>query len=243
MTDIEQEAAEVRKRLQFSRATRPGPATIWEKHQYPTYHKTVVVLGVMHSGTSAVAAVLHGLGVDFNPAPTNNFEEQRIKDALRHQNEHGHDDAMPSVIHDRHLQANVWGFKLPDVFDHRTPRELHSFLRQPYYIFVLRDLAAISQPNATSSFNPHGFRHLLESHNETSKLLDAVQRLPPAPKMLVSYQRLLQYPQRFCEQTIEFLGIQSTHTQKLRALSSISPTGGYLMTHPDSFGWKYERIG
>lgn len=239
MTDIEQEAAEIRQRLTFGNlsAGRPDPATVWERHPYRTPQKTIVVLGVMHGGTSALAAMLYGLGVDFGTTTGNNFEEKEIKAALRREN-----DTLLSVLNEHHLRADVWGFKFPAVFQFRTPQELHALLHNPYYFLVLRDVAAIAQFGTKSPDVPTMIHRLQAGQAKISKLLEHVQQLPPAPKMLVSYQRLLQRPRRLCEQIIEFLGIQPTRNQRLRALASVSPAGGYLMT-PNDFGWKHERIG
>lgn len=240
--EIEKEKIlQTREQLSFgnSAGTQSKPGIVWENHKYQTQYKTIVVLGLMHSGTSALAAMLYGLGVDFGTTNVNNFEEIEIKIALRSKDQ----ETISSAIDNHNQQSDIWGFKLPRVFDVCAPQDLHSHLRNPFYFLIVRDVAATSQflPNVSPSCAI--IRRLQRKQSELDQLLYQSLEIPKAPKMLVSYQRLLQQPEKFCQQVIQFLRIKPTQEQMLRAIVNLSPKGGYLMSPPDTFGWQRKKLG
>ena len=204
----------------------PAPGLVMQSHDYDTPGKTVVVLGILRGGTSALAVMMAGLGIDMG-STYGTCEDVDILQALRRIR-----GDLADVI-DKHNNHNlVWGFKDPVLIDHRQPEELHELLRNPYYMTIWRDPVAVAQTrlNMMESLRIDDAWH--RTIKEQLRLAMFLQRLPDAPKLLVSYQRLLQQPERLCANLASFLGLTFSHQQIQQAVARVSPDGGYLIV-PD----------
>ena len=105
----------------------------------PTHEaqRTIVVYGVSRGGTSLVAGVCKGLGIPMNRRnekndPNHEDPEFKFSDP----------DRLRERIRQRDASSDLWGFKWPDSLLNKDV--LDRLLRNPHYIFVYRNIAAVA---------------------------------------------------------------------------------------------------
>ena len=238
--DYERETTELRARAKWGHVPddRPSPCLILDPKQYNSKKKTVVVLGLIRGGTSAVAAILHALGIDFGVGWSNHEERERgIVFADKPTKAMG----LISKLNAKH---NAWGLKVPRLVDSWGAANLHKALRNPYYVIVTRDVTAITSTHLGMTDEPNSpsstfWKQCLIQANFRSW----VAGLPKAPKIAVSYERLLSQTGRTVEQLAKFIDVDLDDRTKLLAMSVVNPDGGYLITPQDELkSWITSRL-
>src|SRR3990170_2852181 len=107
--------------------------------QYEGDCKTAVVCGVARSGTSMAAVVVDALGV---PMATDELLRTYCEDSSIVR---GAQTDRAKAICKRSEESIVWGFKDPHVYNNwPAPHELHNLLRNPFYIIMFRNVAAMA---------------------------------------------------------------------------------------------------
>ncbi len=182
--------------------------------------KTAVVVGMSRGGTSLVAAVLDACGIPMYGANESTFENQ----SLMWTTDPSH--YAPEIARLDRL-APVWGFKNPhgtEVVDSIVP-----LLRSPYCLFIARDPVAIAERLHTNGKQRtlHPIEIAAGLLEEYRKLLDRYMECKH-PKIFFTFDRAIRFPQIVVEGCCHLLALRPTPAQWGKAMSSVSPQGGYL---------------
>jgi hypothetical protein len=184
---------------------------------------TIVVTGVARGGTSMVAQVLDRLGLflgdDCDPVVV---EDVAILRALQNSDM----NQLQDIIADRNRHFSLWGFKVPNLHTF-LPVTDTSLFRNPRFVVVFRDPLAIARRNELSMFQG-ALEALREAGEHLAHLISYVGALT-APAMLISYEKVLQYPEHLVDAVAAFCGLQPNDEQKAAALASITPNGHAYM--------------
>ncbi len=178
--------------------------------------KTVIVVGVARGGTSIIAGVLHHLDVFMghrsNPPV---FEDMRLSLAFESKTK----ESFEQVIEDYNRQHHTWAWKRPSSL-HDLPR-VASAVRNPFFIFVFRDLFSIANRNAISMKLgiEDGLQRALDDYGEIIQFIIENQ----APAMLVSSEKIFRHKEALLNDLCKFIGLQPDSKQYKRAIAFISP--------------------
>ncbi|MDE8350005.1 MAG: hypothetical protein POG74_11080 [Acidocella sp.] len=180
---------------------------------------TVVVSGVGRSGTSAVAKVLHALGVPMGN--TNNlavYEDQDFLHALLF-----FDQArIAELIVERNNKYPRWGFKFPSLQNHLLPPQLSRF-RAPHLILVMRDPVATASRAFSSDTDGNSIIDtFLNVTRQTFDLVNFMQKVE-CPTLLISYEKLLAFPDQTIDSIVAFCGIELDTETRIKARQAIEP--------------------
>lgn len=160
---------------------------------------TIAVTGLGRSGTTMLSRTLMALEMEMGSHLTpQSAEDKKIQLLLKSQDLQGFGDLCRA----RDAEHPIWAFKCPalrTVLDASMPQ-----MRNPRVVLVFRDILAVSQRNAISVD-----ANLLESMEQAArgyvKLIQQFRNIP-APVLLVSYEKALQYPQALVQALAEFCG-------------------------------------
>jgi len=188
--------------------------------------KTVMVLGVERGGTSMVAGILRGLGVNMGDRAGFNHEDpQFLTDDP---------DVLGKRIQNRNKQADVWGFKIPkqvqlmDFFEGN--------LRNPYYVIVFRNLLAIAD-----SWQQRGAGSVVDSIDRTIRYYNLIVehcKKTARPVLMLNYERAVSSDEGREEAVRalgDFLGIEVDAGTLDRALGMITGDGMGYVNLPEHF--------
>ncbi len=197
------------------------PTSVACRHEYDSPHATVVIAGIPHSGTSMVAAVVDSLGFNvsqdfynFEPASRPSCADVTL-------------DAWGTKVTAANAEHEHWGLK--DTMLSRFPaKDVHQRLRNPYYIVVSRDVAAVMQRGLPVGSPEQVAAVMEDAQFQTVSLWVWLSDLPPAPLLLISYERALRNRQAMCEGVAQFLDTSFSDQDIQRAVDRISLVGGYL---------------
>jgi len=190
--------------------------------------KTIPVLGIAKGGTSVVAAILDAMGVYMAP-PSNSsstFENQVfmlnrsiVPDGMKN---------IPGEICKLNQKFTTWGFKNPNGIS--VARLMVPLLRNPHAIVVFRDPFAIAQRRAiTDGWKGQSVEELCDAvADEWRALWDEVNEAT-YPRLLVSYERLINNPAPFVAAVANFLDISLTDSMWVASLARVGPKGGYVL--------------
>ena len=192
-----------------------GIATINLPARHPD-QKTIVVVGVARGGTSIVAGALHHLGMYMGSkyhAPV--FEDMRLSLAFEGKSK----ESFKQVIEDYNQHHPVWGWKRPSSL-HDLPR-VASAVRNPFFIFVFRDLFSIANRNAISMKMKIeiDLRRALDEYGKIIRFIENNR----APAMLVSSDKATRNREDLLEGLCLFTGLQPNPKQYEMASAFISP--------------------
>jgi hypothetical protein len=210
--------------------------------------KTVVVLGMHRSGTSAVAGILHALGVNMGTTtegerwvgrhwsnPTGHFENpafltlnQRILggDATGIRGVPKWEDLgtrgaqfLPEI---RRLldasESELWGWK--DPWSVLTIDLYLPLLKDPYFIIVHRERAEIlASLRKRASQTDEEIGQLIEIYDR--KLAELAETLKPRPVLHINYRELTDHPGPEVQRLVDFIGMRPTGEQLERALGMV----------------------
>lgn len=176
--------------------------------------KTVIVLGVARGGTSMVAGALHHLGVSMGEKLSVVYEDVALSQAVE-QNRIG--DIISLVEHNNQTHA-IWGWKRPSAIKHTLAWE--GRFRNPYYIFVFRDLFAIANRNRISMLGDVT-NNMRDAARQFNLILDFVAKTQE-PSMFVSYEKAMADPKNFVRNLSEFVGLDEQGTMD-KAITFIQP--------------------
>lgn len=163
-----------------------------------TEPRTYIVFGTARGGTTMVAGVMRGFGLDMGPQiePRNQesapfmheIPTEQMRESLREYNE----------------QHQIWGWKNPYAIDYLP--EIWSEIRNPHLICVMRDAVA----------NGQGL-HRWEDFGATRAVREVLQRQTrnmdmiserDCPSLMISYEKAISEPDFFVEELGQWLGIE-----------------------------------
>ena len=176
---------------------------------------TYVVLGVSRGGTSAVAGLLSEFGVHMGrtgKAPL--YEDLGINRALAK----GMDEFKQRALANNEAHSN-WGFK-GNAITHPF-EDIAQVLRNPIFVVVFRDLAAIAV-RAKLSADRDVLSILQRQTLEYSRIIEflAAGRYR---SVVISYEKLLAYPENVIDLLADSIGLKPTDEVRQAAITSIRP--------------------
>ncbi|HVX35846.1 MAG TPA: hypothetical protein VHC71_06480 [Hyphomicrobium sp.] len=188
--------------------------------------KTVMVLGVERGGTSMVAGILRGLGVNMGERAGFNHEDPQFlaEDP----------DVLLRRIQTRNKQADVWGFKIPKQI--QLMDFFESSLRNPYYVIVFRNLLAIAD-----SWQQRGAGSVVDSIDRTLRYYNLIVehcKKTTRPVLILNYERAVA-SEAGKEEAVralgDFLGLEVDAATLERALGMITGDGMGYVNLPEHF--------
>lgn len=166
----------------------------------PTHEaqRTVVVYGVSRGGTSLAAGVCKGLGV-----PMNRRDERQDPNHEDPAFKFSDPDRLSEAIRKRNASSDVWGFKWPDALLNKDI--LEKLLRNPHYIFVYRNIAAVADSVVEKGRGqaPGAVHRATKYYALMDELLNKTDR----PVLLLNYEAALEAPDKTIAQIAEFVGL------------------------------------
>jgi hypothetical protein len=207
--------------------TRDIPITTTLNLGSPSWNQdstmTVAVAGCGRGGTTMMAAVVHGVGIDMGPVldlRNNNFEDQGMKRGVK---------AAISQIKQRNSELSVWGWKDAHLIKGGRLEPFLPYLRNFKLILIHRDPLAITQRRMMTNEDLHRpFKCVYDEVLEDQRKNWEFAKCADFPVLLVPYERVLSNREKLVEELIDFLGIEPSEKQKSDAVKRISATGGYI---------------
>jgi hypothetical protein len=180
---------------------------------------TIIVSGVGRSGTSMAAGALAALGLPMgDTGGLAVYEDTQLSPALYYF-DHA---ARARIIAARNAETKKWGFKFPSLQLHLHPAELRQF-RNPRLIVITRDLVAVAQRAVKSDPDlAVPFDALWNITRQQNDMVDFLYKAQ-CPRMVMSYEKAVQFPVAFVEMMASFCGLKVDHASVDNAVRTVSP--------------------
>lgn len=162
-----------------------------------------------------LAGTLYHLGVflgDNAPAPT--FEDLELFEAY----DNGDWTKFNETVSKYNHLHRIWGFKLPSTVS--SLEKLHEIIRNPYYVFVFRDFAAIAM-RSRISHNMDLLESMKDAANNYVEILNFISKCSPNG-IICSYDKILLYKHDFIESINNTFNFEITDAQRSNALGFIT---------------------
>ncbi len=194
-----------------------GMKFIGKKESLALADKTLIVIGIARGGTSLIAGSLEHLGIftgELSCAPV--FEDVKLATAF----ENNDIEQAKQVIEAYNQQHNVWSFKRPASIDYLET--LNTLCRNPIYLFVFKDIFAISNRNSIS-VKQDVVSGLKKAHDDYAKVVDFIAN-NDLNAFLFSYEKVMMDKEFFIDTLVSVIGKERvTEEQKKAALEFIEP--------------------
>ncbi len=164
----------------------------------PPQQRTYIVIGLGRSGTTFVSSILDYLGI-FLGSELNyrNLEDDRLSIAIE-----SHDyREVEAIISDYNNRHDIWAYKRPNMTN--VAGELEHLFRNLHYIFVHRDLFAISLRNEIAIG-----RDILEGLDNSMASAQRMRALiaeSAAPSLHVCFELMAADPRKSAELIADFV--------------------------------------
>lgn len=179
--------------------------------------KTIIVCGNFRGGTTAVAQLLHAVGIPMGERmdPNNNcedldFQQLLIQDTVNR-------EELRALIKKRNERYGVWGFKFPGAHVH-MPEILTSF-RNPHVVYVFRDPYAVGDSEQRRT-GQSLYAMMARTVQYNRQMIDLLQQ-QVCPGHPVSFEHLLVRPEAVIDNLLGFLSITVGRWQRRRLIRSI----------------------
>lgn len=182
-----------------------------------TKGSSIIVVGSNRGGTSAVASSLHSLGVFLGDSwhePI--YEDIYLAKYYRSKNWR----AFKEKINEYECQNNIFAWKLPDSSSRLG--KVNSIFSKPRYIFVFRDLFAISDRMHRSLGTSH-LKGMTKACLQYLKIIFFIKKTRP-DCLLVSYEKMLFNKEEYAISLLDFIGMDKSKVNIEKIKSSISPS-------------------
>lgn len=196
--------------------------------------RTYIIVGNGRGGTSMVAGAVAALGISITPAVRSlNYEDAEIVNAAQGRLADGtkmettRDEniaSVRSIIAARNETSDIWGWKDPSADLYL--RDVFDCLRNPHFIFVWRDVAAVAtaQLALEPSLDPlTAMQGPLGRLNRYFALINECA----CPTLMVSYERAKSKPNLLTRDLASFTGVTVNEQMAGVIERFVSPTGGY----------------
>lgn len=198
--------------------------------------RTYIVLGVPRGGTSMAAGALRLCDVFFG----NNLDEDNNedKDFLTHggdlsifaniDKKNQYLKNVIQIIKDRNINNNIWGWKDPSISYYIN--DIIDEIRNPFFVFVMRDNAAIVMREQVEipahikkkrDLNSNYYDLMVRTNTSYKNLIDFVSKTRH-PVLWVSYERALRYSSDVAEQIALYAGKTREENLFIELVRSIS---------------------
>ena len=173
--------------------------------KYEDPARTIAVFGAARGGTTAVAGLVRKLGVNMGRNLPVNLEDPDFNlHALKKRGVSAQGDVIRTIgeaIKSRDRADEVWGWKFPDAASYL--REVHSLIRNPVYVVVFRDLAAVS---ARAIRRGEDAVEAMTRYSRAYKRNLDVIRDNSCPTACLSYESIMSNPVKSANFLADFLG-------------------------------------
>lgn len=179
--------------------------------------KQFIVVGVNRGGTSAIAKTLIALGVSFGDnchEPI--YEDTKLANAFRS----GKWREFKRLIHFSENTFPLFGWKLPD--SNKQLKRIHKYFSNPYYIFVYRDIFAIS--NRQSNVLELDLFNAMQSNIEAYERICKFNKREQPQSLHVSYEKLLLNKESYVKELATFCDISLDEALLEKAIKAIEPS-------------------
>lgn len=179
--------------------------------------KAIIIVGVARSGTSSVAASINSLGVFLGEAwhePI--YEDLHLARYFREKNW----KAFKNRIAHYENTHDLFAWKLPDVTEKLG--KVHKFFKSPKYIFVFRDLFAISN-RMNLALDKSYLEGMRSANKQYSKVLSFISKVKPE-HLLLSYEKILTETDGYALQLLDFLDMEKSQKNIDTIKRVISPS-------------------
>lgn len=160
--------------------------------------RTYVVLGEMRGGTSMVAGVMHGLGIDLGPQVSEQNHESTLltgKNSI--------EDIRATIA--RYNEDNaIWAWKYPHAANYLDA--VWNEIRNPHLICVFRDVAANAAGLTRWGHSKDPLNAINAVLNRQKKNLQLLKK-HECPALLISYEKALRHKNVFVEQLADWIGV------------------------------------
>jgi len=150
------------------------------------------------------------------------FEDTRLSQAFEGRSAETFED----VVSDYNARHDVWGWKRPSALNELDG--LAAKLRNPYFVFVFRDIFSIANRNALSMGQDlkKGLRMAISDYSTLVEFACSMTQ----PALMVSSDKVVRNREAFIAALSAFCGLDPTSTQVESAISFIEPDSkAYLM--------------
>lgn len=169
--------------------------------------KTIVVMGLARSGTSMMATILKTLGVFIGDSLTDgSLEDKEISKLMEVSS---NDEALKKIISQRNNNHKIWGWKRPGAF--KKIANYENLLRNPFYIFMTRDLAAVSLRRSIA-VNTKINDNLSQAQKQYLSYINFISSTAN-PSLIIPNEVANLDKDFFIESIVEYLGLDSNNEQ------------------------------
>lgn len=199
--------------------------------------RTFIVTGLHRSGTSLVASILQQAGLFIgNEANDIVYEDLDIAKALAAPNR----EVLRQIIDIRNADHPRWGFKYPSLYRALDAVELRCFDR-PRVIVTFRDPVSMAVRTSLSEYR-ESMRAMHDIITDQTAMIAFIGELS-CPNLLLSYEKILMFPQDFIDVMLEFCGIPRSNELRARLLAMIEPNRpSYLVSARRRFDGLIEGV-
>lgn len=176
--------------------------------------RTIVVVGTARGGTSIAAGTLNHLGVAMFGAHAPVFEDINLSTAFESK-----DAKKYTKIIKKYNKEAVWAWKRPSSLGYLDLVETE--IRNPFYVVVVRDALSVGARNGLS-MGHDVVASMKATLAQQETILDFVSTTK-SPVMMVSVEKVKQYPQSFVESLVSFSGVSPDENQIESAINFIEP--------------------
>ncbi|UYM18540.1 sulfotransferase family protein [Endozoicomonas euniceicola] len=179
--------------------------------------RTIVVVGVARGGTSIVSGAMAHLGVFMGKAREPVYEDVALSLAM----ESGDNEKFCEIARAYDEMHQVWAWKRPSVINHLD--DIKDKLRNPYFIFVFRDVFSIANRNSIS-MGLGIIDGMEKALNEYKKVLEFIRKHDPSG-MIVSSEKIVNNKSAFLKELATICDLSETQFQRkfTQASSFITP--------------------
>ncbi len=168
-----------------------------------------IVVGLARGGTSSIASALHALGIFMGDlARPPNYEDRKLIACIPAANRlslmRRDWREFEATLRDYDRQHDWWGFKYPSL--HGDLERIHAWLRNPRYIFIYRDVMAISSRRSQIFPEHDHFRFMRDYLNKYAQIIRFAEK-HAFPALHVSYEKVLTNTDEFAKALCEFCNI------------------------------------
>lgn len=162
--------------------------------------RTYVVIGVMRGGTSMVAGVLRGMGLDLGPQVSEQNHESPLFTRQYSREEMRETLVQYNATHD------VWGWKFPHAADYL--KDIWEDIVNPHLICVFRDPAANARGLQRWGSQNDGLKATNASLQRQQKNLGLARELA-CPTLFVSYEKAERHKRLFVRELAAWTGLEA----------------------------------
>ncbi len=168
-----------------------------------------IVVGLARGGTSSIASALHALGIFMGDlARPPNYEDRKLIASIPAANrlslKRRDWTDFEATLRQYDLQHDWWGFKYPSL--HTDLEKVHQLLRNPRYIFIYRDVLAISSRRSQIFPDHDHFRFMRDYLNKYAQIVRFAEK-NAFPALHVSYEKMLTNTDAFSRALCEFCNV------------------------------------